>query len=56
MMKGRRVKLGDMSTIDRKEYDYHTRVMRDLNIKGARWTKDTAELQIKRIEDKYSTT
>lgn len=50
----KKVKLGDMSYADRKEYRYYKRVLQDLSIFGFRYLKEVAEDRVAIIESKYS--
>ena len=50
----KKVKLGDMSYADKKEYQYYKRALQDLRIYGFNYFKRNAESKIAIIESKYS--
>lgn len=49
-----KVKLGDMTYADRKEYRYYKRLLTDYYIYGPRYLKEMAENTVAKIENKYA--
>lgn len=49
-----KIKLGDMSYADKKEYQYYKRALQDLYIYGPRFFKKMAEDEVAKIENKYA--
>lgn len=49
-----KVKLGDMTYADRKEYQYYKRILTDYYFYGPSYLKKIAENTVAKIEDKYA--
>lgn len=48
-----KIKLGDMSYADKKEYQYYKQVLQDLYIYGSVSLNAIAKRKVKEIENKY---
>lgn len=49
-----KIRLGDMSTQDKKEYQYYKRVLQDLYVWGPRYLQERAEDRLREITNKYA--